>query len=135
MDIRDSVAFILGHKQTVIARFYERFLSDHPEVRPYFAGIDLRQQALMLTMALVVVEGYYSGGYPATEHYLHVLGHRHHLAGVQREHYPLFRDSLLRTLAEIHKERWDEELARQWSEAIDRAIERMLEGYERPYVY
>lgn len=135
MDLRDSVTFILKQKETVIGRFYEKFLDEYPEVRVHFEGVDLRQQALMLTMALVAVEGYYSGSYPATEHYLRVLGHRHHLANVPVDQYPKFRECLVSTLAEIHADQWDDDLAVQWSAAIDTAIQVMLEGYEQPYIY
>ena len=136
MDISESLAFILGHKVTVIERFYERFLDDYPQARSYFTGIDLRRQSLMLTMALVTVEAYYTGNYAAISHYLRVLGTRHfQQANVLPEHYPLFRDSLLATLEEIHGDDWDADLQRQWHEAIDKAIQTMLEGYEEPYIY
>ena len=135
MELAESVTFILGHKEAVIGSFYDRFLSDYPEVRQYFQGVDLKKQALMLTMALVAVEGYYSGEYPATEHYLRVLGHRHHLASVDVEHYPKFRDCLVATLAEIHGDSWNDDLDVQWSAAIDKAIQVMLDGYEQPYVF
>ena len=90
----------------------------------------------MLTMALVTVEAYYTGNYPAISHYLRVLGTRHRqLANVQPEHYPLFRDTLLVTLAEIHGDDWHADLQRQWHEAIDKAVAMMLEGYEESYIY
>lgn len=135
MNLADSVTFILAQKETVIERFYEKFLREFPEVRRHFEGVDLRQQALMLTMSLVAVEAYYNGRYPATEHYLRVLGHRHHLADVPVEQYPKFRTCLVETLAEIHGDRWDDDLAAEWDAAIDSAIQVMLEGYRQPYVF
>jgi hemoglobin-like flavoprotein len=86
-------------------------------------------------MALIVVESHFTHSYPATTHYLHVLGHRHHQSGIPPEHFPKFRDCLLETLAEFHAESWSPDLAAAWRAAIDLAAGTMLEGYERAYTY
>lgn len=131
MDIAISVQTILVFKEIVIRRFYDLFLNAHPDARPYFEGIDLEQQATKLTMALIFVEGFYSHSYPATEHYLQMLGRRHYSAGIPPELFGKFRDCLIETLAEVHGDEWDESLATQWQEAIDKATAAMLKGYER----
>ena len=135
MDIAQSAQQLLKQKQVVIQKFYDIFLGRYPEVRPYFENVNLRHQATLLTMALIMVESHYSQSYPAITHYLHVLGHRHHQNGVKPEHFAKFRDCLLETLAEFHGEDWSAALAAQWQEAIDKAAGTMLEGYERPYTY
>lgn len=135
MTIFQSVEELLRHKQIVVELFYDRFLNRYPEVRPYFQEVNLEHQATLLTMALIAVEAHYTHSYPATTHYLHVLGHRHHERGIPPEHFPKFRDCLLETLGEFHAERWTAELARQWREAIDCAAATMLEGYQRDYTY
>ena len=83
----------------------------------------------------MMVEAYYSHDYPAAEHYLKVLGTRHKNYGARKEDYPKFRECLLETLAVIHAEDWDAELARQWGEAIDKATSTMLLGYEEDFIY
>lgn len=135
MNISESVAFILGRKDNAIQGFYDRFLEAYPQVGSYFTGIDLRRQSIMLTIALASVEAYYTGNYPALSHYLRVLGKRHlENVNVRPEHYPLFRECLLATLEDIHGDQWDADLQRQWGEAIDKAIETMLEGYKTPSI-
>jgi hemoglobin-like flavoprotein len=89
----------------------------------------------MLTMALVTVEHHFAHSYPATEHYLHVLGHRHHQWGIPRSLFPAFGKCLLETLAEIHGADWEPQLETQWREAYERTAETMLEGYDKPYIY
>jgi hemoglobin-like flavoprotein len=133
MEIEQSLRQVLGQQETVVDLFYVTFLDRYPEVRPYFAGVNLRHQAVLLTMALMVIEGYYSHGYPATEAYLRYLGSRHHGWGIAPEHYPKFRDALLATLEQFHGSDWEPELARQWREAIDRAIKAMLQGYKQHF--
>jgi hemoglobin-like flavoprotein len=86
-------------------------------------------------MALVMVENYFSHAYPATRHYLNVLGHRHHLRRIPADLYPKFCDCLLKTLAEFHGCDWDAGLFTEWSEALKMASKTMLEGYRHPYIY
>ena len=135
MDITGSVQTILGRKEIVIRRFYDLFLNRHPEAQPYFEGVNLEHQATLLTMALIMIESHYSHEYPATEHYLKVLGHRHHHDAIPPELFPKFRDCLIETLSEVHGEEWDDVLAGHWRAAIDKATSTMLEGYKRPYTF
>lgn len=135
MKIEQSVEVLLQQKTVVISAFYDLFLSRHPEIQKHFEGINVKHQATMLTMALMMVEAYHSHNYPAAEHYLKVLGSRHRHYGVAIEDYPKFRDCLLETLAAIHGDEWDEELATQWKDAIDKATATMALGYEEDYIY
>ena len=132
MDIKQSIHELLAQKDIVIRLFYDRFLVQCPEVSEYFAGIDLDQQAIALTMAMVMVEDYFSHAYPATRHYLRVLGHRHHLRRIPAELYPKFCDCLLKTLQEFHGDDWGVELSTQWYNALEIASRTMLEGYRKP---
>ncbi|GAB4161276.1 MAG: hypothetical protein Tsb009_38540 [Planctomycetaceae bacterium] len=135
MTLDDSVQALLSEKESVIENFYERFLRKNPEAEHHFRGVDLRQQSVMLTMALVTVENHYAHRYPATEHYLHVLGHRHHLGNIPPKLFNEFRDCLLETLAEFHTNDWDNHLASEWKKALDATIRTMLEGYRQAYIY
>ncbi len=135
MDITDSIQAILNSHDRVVEGFYERLLTTHPDLQHLFENRDLAVQASMVTMGLVSVEAYYTNRFPATEHYLKVLGNRHFHDGVRREDLPKFRDTLLVTLSEFHAERWNDALHQQWFDAIDLAISVMLEGYERSYTY
>lgn len=135
MQIGESIQLLLSHKEQVIETFYHRFLDRHREAQVYFEGVNVSHQATMLTMALLTVECHFSNAYPATEHYLRVLGHRHHDWGIPRDLYPAFRDCLLETLAEFHGSQWDADLSGAWRAALDQSIAVMLEGYEDEYIY
>ena len=82
----------------MVERFYELFRNRQQFARNYFASVDMRRQSILLTMALITIESHYSYSYPGTEHYLNVLGHRHHEMGVKPDLYPKFRDCLIEAL-------------------------------------
>lgn len=135
IDIAESAQQLLNQKERVIPGFYERLFRRDPAIRRYFTNVNLHQQATLLTMALITVESHYTNSCPATDHYLNVLGYRHHLDGIDRADFTTFRDCLLETLAEFHQDDWSPQLAGQWRAALDRAIETMLLGYDREFVY
>ena len=133
MDISASVQTLLSSKGSVIEHFYDRLFSQHPELSLHFENRDMRIQASMLIVALASVEAYYSQRFPATEHYLKVLGNRHFHEGVTIDDYPSFQTALLETLEEFFADDWQPELAHQWREALELAIETMLKGYQEAY--
>ena len=128
LDIRESIDRIFSQKTRLTDRFYEVFLDRYPEVKPYFEGADLEAQSVMLTMALGAVREH-----PeiknAFREYLRVLGTKHKRKGIPKELYPKFLEALLATLEEFHGDDWDENLARQWTDAVQDASELMFEGY------
>jgi hemoglobin-like flavoprotein len=133
MNIRESVHRILRSQESLADLFYRLFLDHYPEVRQHFQGVDLKYQAVLLTMALLVMERHHSASYPATETYLKYLGTKHRTRGVPAELFPCFRDALLATLERFHGSDWDGGLAGQWKKAIERATETMLEGYKQHF--
>jgi hemoglobin-like flavoprotein len=133
MNISESVHRILGDQESLADLFYSVFLDHYPEVRRHFQGVDLKYQAVLLSMALLVMERHCTASYSATETYLKYLGTKHCTRGVPAELFPYFRDALLATLEQFHGSDWDAGLARQWREAIARATETMLEGYKQHF--
>ena len=129
MTLEESLQRVLADKEPLIRRFYDRFLAEQPQARRLFVDVDLEKQALMLTMALIVVEAYSRDSYPAVEHYLHVLGDRHREAGIPRDLFAPFRDCLVDTIRQSQIENWDEELGTAWREALSRATQTMFQGY------
>lgn len=56
------------------------------------------------------------------------LGHEHRRFEVRPEHYPLFRQALLHTLARLLGENWTPELAGRWSTLYDQLADVMVEA-------
>jgi hemoglobin-like flavoprotein len=133
MDIRESVKQVMNSKELLGVSFYNVFFERHPDVQRYFEGIDMRRQTLVLTMALMLVERYYITSFIATERFLQYLGTQHRARGIPRELYPDWVAAMLATLERFHGATWSEALAQQWREALDKAVDIMLQGYEQEF--
>jgi hemoglobin-like flavoprotein len=132
MTIQDSLSRVLEHRDGVADLFYQMFFDRHPEARPYFTGVNLKYQVVLLTMALMVVERHHENAYLATELYLKYLGHKHHLRNVPADLYPKWVESLLAALEKFHGADWDASVAGEWRAALDGATEVMIAGYREP---
>lgn len=132
MDIHQSLERIYDSKDLLGDRFYAHFFASCPEARPYFEGVDMHRQAMVITMALTLVEQYFRSPYRATEDYLLFLGTRHEDRGIPLELYPQWLDAMMATLEEFHDNQWSDDLADQWSRALKKAIDKLWEGYTEP---
>ena len=135
MKISDSVEALLSSQERVVEQFYRRLFTKHPELQRHFDDGDLKAQASKVTMALVSIEGHYSHRFPATEHFLKVLGHRHYHNGIRPEDFEKFRDVMLETLEDFHAGEWSSELYQAWTDALNLAISTMMEGYRETYTF
>jgi len=133
MNLNESIHRILEHRESLADLFYLVFLDRYPDVRQHFQGVNLKNQAVLLTMVLMVIERNHRASYPATEMYLKYLGTKHSRRGIRPDLYPHFRDAMLAALEQFHSQDWTESLANQWTEAIEKAAGTMLEGYEQHY--
>jgi hemoglobin-like flavoprotein len=133
MTIQDSLHRLLQQKESAAELFYSLLFERYPQLKPYFEGVDMKRQATLLTMALLVIERNYVCSYSAAEAYLRYLGTRHQTRGIPLETYSAFRAALLETLQRVQGADWGEELAREWGAAIDRATALMHDGYQNRF--
>ena len=131
MDIQESIQRVLRAKAIFGSLFYATLFQRHPSLKLFFQGVDMDQQAVLLTMQLNALGQCYPESLPAVDAYLQILGAKHKRKGVPREAYQPFCDILLETLARCLSPDWDENLAAQWRDAIMAASQKMLEGYEQ----
>jgi hemoglobin-like flavoprotein len=129
MDIQQSLARILKRKEPLADLFYLLFLDEYPEVRQFFLRVNMKRQAILLTMALQASVGYYAHSFPAIAAYLKILGEKHQEWGIPRELYPKWRAAMMSTLGRFHGVDWTPDLANEWESALDLASQKMLEGY------
>ena len=129
MNIGESIHDVLSRDEVVADLFYDIFLDRHPEVRPYFVGVELHQQAIVLTMMLSMIEDFHRHAYPATARYLRLVGQRHKERGIPQDLYAIFSQCLLETLQRFHGQNWSEQLSDEWRKGINKASQAMLEGY------
>lgn len=130
MNISQSIHEILNRDAVVADLFYDIFLDRHPEVRQFFVGVNLGEQAIVLTMMLSVIEDFYRHSYPTTARYLRLVGQKHKARGIPKDLFPIFSQCLRETLERFHGQDWNAQLSEEWQNGIDKASEVLLEGYE-----
>jgi len=132
MDISESLDRILHGRDALGKQFYDHFLSTFPEVRHHFDNVDFSRQRVSLVTALMVIERHHASPAAAVEQYLQYLGTKHKEIGIAKEEYPKWLEAMMETMAQFHGDQWTPDLEKQWREAIGKATEQMLEGYEGP---
>jgi hemoglobin-like flavoprotein len=130
MNIQESLQEILEAKDRLAKMFYEHFLEEHPELRPFFAKVDLERQQILLTTGLMVIARQYTHPTPAVEQYLQYLGTKHHQLQIPRAAYAKWTDAMLVTMQRFHGPKWSEDLELQWRAAVEQACDLMFQGYE-----
>lgn len=133
MNIQDSLQQILASKQMFGERFYETFFKRNPEVKKFFADVNIERQSVLLTMALVVIEKQYSCPFAAAEEYLKYLGTKHHDWKIPKSLYADWTAAMLDTLEKFHGSDWDEDLREEWRRAIAQVVDFMFQGYEQHF--
>ena len=132
MDISESLEKIYSASDLIGKKFYKQFFADCPEAVPFFDGLDMERQAVVVTMALTLVERHFVTPFEPSEAYFRYLGTQHRDLGIPTDMYPKWVESMLKTLASVHGDDWDDRLSQQWRDGIQIAIEQMLIGYELP---
>lgn len=130
MTITESVKHIMESDQNFGSQFYEVFFGRCPDAKLLFDGVDMKRQALVITMALQMIEQYYSNGYSAIDHYLRHLGMRHKNWSIAKDMYADWSESMLAALEKFHAADWSNELRDEWQQAIEAATEVMFLGYD-----
>ena len=114
--IQDSFAKVVPIKETAAELFYEDLFETAPEVKPYFAKTDMKEQgAKLMAMLGVVVNGLRDLDtiVPAAQE----LAVRHVDYGVKAEDYDKVGASLLRTLEKGLGEAFTDDVKEAWTAA------------------
>ena len=118
-------------KPEFLMYFYELFLDSSDEVRAKFEGTDFARQKQVLRDSFFVLEmlSESTPGSPAWSavQRLAVTHDRHH-RDIRPEHYDLWLDCLLRSVAE-HDPEYTEEVGRAWRESLRTGIDYLVSKY------
>ena len=110
-----------------VTAFYERLFTRFPQMRAFFASIDMFEQRKKLLGALTLVIQNLKKPEVLTST-LKELGKQHVTYGIRPEHYPLIRAVLLETFADFLGENWTPAHHNAWMQAYDTFSTIMLEG-------
>ena len=126
--LEKSFQLIAPRAQQFVDLFYHRLFTNAPQVKPMFPE-DMSSQKKKLLASLVLVVNNLRSPEKLRQPLLD-MGARHAEYGTQPEHYPVVRDTLLETMAELAGDAWSDQLTADWSGAIDFVAGVMIEGQQ-----
>lgn len=126
--IRESFRTLTPRGAEVFAAFVNR-LNGTPVLRAMFPAEPQDHAQAFLSPCGLIVKNLHR--ITAIEYLLHETGARNQARGVLPQHYGAARDALLATLAEALGEAWTDELADDWSQAVDVVISVFIRGAGR----
>ncbi len=130
--IRTSFHLLAPRGQELIDTFYEMLFDAAPAVRALFPGDMKKQKGHLLAAVALVVKHADSLG--AITEPLMEMGARHVKYGARPEHYPVVRDTMIGALARTAGPAWNDQLAADWTGALDAVASAMLRGAERAHL-
>lgn len=111
----------------LVDTFYRNLFQDYPEVESMFANATMAEQKKKLLASLkLVVDNLRRPDVlgPALEQ----MGARHLDYGTQEAHYPAVGATLLKSLAEVAGDLWNDELNQAWADAYGEISKTMQAG-------
>ena len=113
--LKESFARVAAHGDEVALFFYSHLFLSHPELREMFpVSMADQRDKLLNALGRIVAE---VSSHNTLVPFLQGLGRDHRKFGTLAEHYPAVGTSLLATLAYFSGTAWNEDLARDWTEA------------------
>jgi hemoglobin-like flavoprotein len=128
--IQDSFAEAKPIANDVVTHFYSTLWTDYPESRALFAKVDMERQKKQLIASLVYIVDHLSEP-ERLQSYLEAMGERHARYGTEDIHFEWVGASLLKTFAYFFGDQWTDELAGQWTLAINAIATHMKNGLAR----
>ena len=124
--LKESFARAAAYGDQVPLFFYSHLFLDHPETRAMFpVSMANQRDKLLNALGRVIAD---VSNHDALVPFLQGLGRDHRKFGTLAAHYPAVGASLLATLAHFNGTEWNDELARDWTEAYTAIAQVMTEA-------
>ncbi len=125
--LEQSFDVLKPNVEELVATFYQKLFSEHPELRSMFPE-EMTDQRRKLHAALAFVVANLRKP-EALRKTLLGMGAKHAADyGVVAEHYPHVRDDMVHSMGVVAAEVWNDQLAADWTEALNAVAEIMIEG-------
>jgi len=124
--LKESLDLVAPVADQLIAAFYQRLFTEHPEVRSMFpAAMETQRERLLnAVIALVTHFDQPENLLPA----LNSMGRRHEMYGVSLGHYAAVGSALLATLQEFAGAAWSPAYEAAWARAYTFAAGTMMQA-------
>lgn len=125
--LEKSFAAVAPHGEQLVDVFYRNLFADYPEVVSLFENAEMAEQKKKLLASLkLVVENLRRPEVLIPT--LEKMGAQHVAYGAREEHYPAVGATLLKSLAEVAGDLWNDELNQAWADAYGLVSEKMISG-------
>lgn len=116
-----SVDLLASNRKQVAAHFYGRLFGRHPHLEAYFQGHDTvwREEKFVTALRSMMMA---TGSHTEFERQLSHLARIHQKHHVRPEHFALFTDVLLETLAYYAGPDWTPEVEAAWHSVTSRTV-------------
>jgi NAD(P)H-flavin reductase/hemoglobin-like flavoprotein len=127
--LKDSFARVAAHGDEVVLFFFSHLFLAHPEVRDMFpVSMSVTRDRLLNALGQIVSD---VSNHDNLVPYLRELGRDHRKFGAVAEHYPAVGHSLVAALAHFSGDAWNDEVARDWTDAYTKIATVMIEAARR----
>ena len=127
--IRSSFDLLAPRGRELIDTFYAGLFATAPSVRALFPSDMNAQKGHLLAAVGLVVK--HADNLGSLEGALMDMGERHVAYGASPAHYPVVRDTMIAALATTAGAAWNDQLAADWTAALNAVAGLMLRGAER----
>lgn len=119
----ESFDAVVPQKDVFAKTFYDNLFHAYPQTRLLFQHVNMKQQEGSLVAALaLVISSLKTSDIDKLTSVLQALGQRHEGYGIERTHYWMVGNVLLRTFAELFGTQWTAELNDAWAEAYQTVV-------------
>lgn len=125
--LEDSFELVATHGDALVETFYKHLFEDYPVVKPLFDNVEMAEQRSKLLASLALVVANLRAPEQLVQA-LEQLGQRHVQYGTAEDYYPAVTATMLKTLAEIAGDDWNDELEQAWSDALGEISRIMIAG-------
>jgi len=120
--LNDSLQRCLANER-FISIFYELFLDTSDEIREKFKNSDFERQINMMQKSLNTIISVSESNWESDK-FLSEMAKKHKQLDIKPEHYELWENSLLATVAQCDQQ-YNEEICEAWKHILHRGIEFM----------
>ena len=127
--IRSSFSVLEPQAEQLIENFYDNLFTKAPQVRSMFPDDMGEQRKHLLAAVGLVVK--HADNIAHIQPALEEMGIRHTRYGAVAEHYPVVRDTLIETMADMAGDLWNSDLEEAWFTALNAISAIMISAGEQ----
>lgn len=128
--LEQSLEQIRPRQDEFATQFYATLFVKYPDLKPYFAHVDMvKQQQMLISALILIVKSLEKPKLLAVT--IKSLAERHRRYGAMTEQFPYLGEALFATFAAFLGEGWTTEMEQSWRNAYALISQQMIEGLQK----